>query len=81
MSSTQPESCPRREILNKPGARRRQALLAMFTGGDPGIEQSLKNLYADEANRPASFQRPFSDAVNAFLCQAAQALQKPKRTG
>jgi len=53
----------------------------MFTGGDPGIEQSLKNLYADEANRPASFQRPFSDAVNAFLCQAAQALQKPKRTG
>jgi len=61
-------------------ARRRQALLAMFTGGDPGIERSLKNLYADEANWPASFQRPFSDAVNAFLCQAAQALQKPKRT-
>jgi len=59
-------------------AERRQALLAMFTGGDPGIEQSLKNLYADEANWPASFKRPFSDAVNAFLCQAAQALEKAK---
>jgi DNA-binding transcriptional MerR regulator len=59
-------------------AQRRQALLAMFTGGDPGIEQSLKNLYADEANWPASFKRPFSEAVNAFLCQAAQALEKAK---
>ena len=35
-------------------AERRQALLVMFTGGDPGIEQSLKNLYADEAHWPAS---------------------------
>jgi MerR family transcriptional regulator, thiopeptide resistance regulator len=59
-------------------AERRQALLAMFTGGDPGMEQSLKNLYADQANRPASFKRPFRDAVNAFLCQAAQALEKTK---
>jgi hypothetical protein len=59
-------------------AQRRQALVAMFTGGDPGIEQSLKNLYADEANWPASFKRPFSDAVNAFLGQAAQALEKAK---
>ena len=59
-------------------AERRQALLAMFTGADPGIEQSLKNLYADQANWPASFKRPFSDAVNAFLGQAAQALEKAK---
>ena len=59
-------------------AERRQALLAMFTGGDPGIEQSLKNLYADQANWPASFKRPFSDAVNAFLCQAARALEKSR---
>lgn len=56
-------------------AERRKALLAMFTGGDPGIEKSLRNLYADEANWPANFKRPFSDAVNKFLCQAAEALE------
>jgi hypothetical protein len=59
-------------------AKRRAHLLQMFTGGDPGIEQSLKNLYADEANWPASFKRPFSDAVNSFLCRAAEALGKGK---
>lgn len=57
-------------------AERRKALLAMFTGGDPGIEKSLQNLYADEANWPSNFKRPFSDAVNQFLCQAAEALAK-----
>lgn len=57
-------------------AARRQKLLAMFTGGDPGIESSLKKLYADKANWPASFKQPFSDAVNRFLCEAAQALDK-----
>lgn len=59
-------------------ATRRQQLLTMFTGGDPGIEASLKKLYADEANWPATFKRPFSDDVNAFLSQAAQALEKSK---
>jgi hypothetical protein len=44
----------------------------------PGVEQSLKNVYADEANWPASFTRPLSEAVNAFLGQAAQALEKAK---
>jgi DNA-binding transcriptional MerR regulator len=57
-------------------AERRQELLRMFTGGDPGIEQSLQKLHADEANWPASFKRPFSDAVNRFLCQAAEGLAK-----
>jgi DNA-binding transcriptional MerR regulator len=57
-------------------AERRQELLRRFTGGDPGIEQSLQKLYADEANWPASFKRPFSDAVNRFLCQAAEVLAK-----
>jgi len=57
-------------------AERRQALLKQFTGGDPGIEQSLQKLYADQANWPATFRRPFSDEVNAFLCQAAEALKK-----
>lgn len=57
-------------------AKRRNALLTMFTGGDPGIEKSLQNLYADEAHWPASFKRPFSDAVNQFLCRAAEALAR-----
>lgn len=57
-------------------AERRQALLRLFTGGDPGIEQSLKTLYADKANWPASFKQPFSDAVKQFLCDAAEALAK-----
>jgi DNA-binding transcriptional MerR regulator len=55
-------------------ARRRQKLLEQFTGGDPGIEESLQRLYADKANWPESFKKPYSDAVDAFLCQAAKGL-------
>lgn len=57
-------------------AERRQALLRMFTRGDPGIEKSLQNLFADKANWPATFKRPFSEEVNAFLCRAAEGLKK-----
>lgn len=57
-------------------AERREALLLMFTGGDPGIEKSLQNLFADKANWPATFKRPFSESVNSFLCRAAEALKK-----
>ena len=57
-------------------AERRQELLALFTGGDPGMEQNLKKLYADKANWPASFKQPYSDAVDTFLCDAAEALSK-----
>jgi MerR family transcriptional regulator, thiopeptide resistance regulator len=57
-------------------AERRQKLLDLFTGGDPGIEASLQKLYADETNWPENFKRPFSDAVNRFLCDAAKALAR-----
>ena len=57
-------------------AERRQKLLDLFTGGDPGIEASLQRLYADEVNWPETFKRPFSDAVNRFLCDAAKGLAK-----
>ena len=57
-------------------AKRRDALLKMFTGGDPGIEKSLKSLFADKANWPATFKKPYSDAVDSFLCRAAEALKK-----
>ena len=59
-------------------AARRKKLLAMFTGGDPGIEQNLQKLYADKANWPATFKKPYSDAVDRFLCQAADALARTK---
>jgi MerR family transcriptional regulator, thiopeptide resistance regulator len=59
-------------------AERRKVLLAMFTGGDPGIEQSLESLIADKANWAASFKKPFSDGVDNFLHQAADALTKTK---
>ena len=57
-------------------AQRRQQLLDLFTGGDPGIAASLQKLYADQANWPDTFKRPFSDAVNKFLCEAAKGLAK-----
>src|ERR1700752_2451546 len=57
-------------------AERRQKLLDLFTGGDPGIEASLQKLYADETNWPENFKRPFSDDVNRFLCDAAKALAR-----
>ncbi len=53
-------------------AVRRQELLDQFTGGDVGMAVNLKKLYADKANWPASFKKPFSDAVDAFLSEAAK---------
>lgn len=56
-------------------ADRRQKLLDLFTGGDPGIAANLQKLYADKANWPETFKKPYSDAVDRFLCNAAQGLQ------
>lgn len=44
--------------------RRWKALIAEFTGGDPGITQGLTALYKDRENWPGEFQqqmRPFSN--------------------
>jgi MerR family transcriptional regulator, thiopeptide resistance regulator len=57
-------------------AERRQKLLDMFTGGDPGIVANLQKLYADKANWPATFKKPYSDAVDNFLCDAAKGIVK-----
>ena len=57
-------------------AERRQKLLDLFTGGDPGIAENLQKLYQDKANWPESFKQPFSDAVKKFLCRAAEGLTK-----
>jgi DNA-binding transcriptional MerR regulator len=63
---------PRGETGQELAARRKE-LLRQFTGGDPEIERSLQKLYADKNNWPQSFKKPFSDAVDEFLCQAAGA--------
>jgi DNA-binding transcriptional MerR regulator len=57
-------------------AVRREELLNQFTGGDPGMRESLQKLYADKANWPQSFKKPYSDAVEDFLCQAAKGLAR-----
>ena len=57
-------------------AERRQKLLDMFTGGDPGIAANLQKLYADKANWPETFKKPYSETVDKFLCEAARGLVK-----
>ncbi|HYM76028.1 MAG TPA: MerR family transcriptional regulator [Candidatus Dormibacteraeota bacterium] len=66
-----PESQAGREL-----AERRQKLLNLFTGGDAGIAENLQKLYADKANWPATFKKPYSDEVGNFLCEAAKGLVK-----
>jgi MerR family transcriptional regulator, thiopeptide resistance regulator len=59
-------------------AVRQNELVEQFTGGNPGMRESLRKLYADHANWPESFKKPFSDAVDTFLRQAAKELARTK---
>jgi DNA-binding transcriptional MerR regulator len=68
-SGESPESETGRKL-----AGRKQKLIDLFTGGDPGITANLQKLYKDKANWPANFKKPYSDAVDKFLCDAAKAL-------
>ena len=54
-------------------AQRWAELIRGFTGGDLGIQQGLNKLYADQANWPQTFTKPFSDEVCEYLKRAAQA--------
>jgi DNA-binding transcriptional MerR regulator len=63
-----------------PGSERAQALAARwsalieaFTGGNPGILENLKKLYADQANWPDTFRKPYSDEVGSFIARASAA--------
>ncbi len=51
-------------------------LIKGFTGGDPSIQAGLNKMYADKANWPASFPRPYGDDVDAFIRQAMSARKK-----
>lgn len=63
-----------------PASERSQALAArwsdligQFTGGDPGIAANLRKLYADEANWPSTFHKPYGDDAGAFIAKAMAA--------
>ena len=67
-SKQDPASTPAREL-----ADRWTGMTRGFTGGDPEIQKGLNKLYADQANWPATFQRPFTDEVWNFIRQAMRA--------
>jgi DNA-binding transcriptional MerR regulator len=54
-------------------AARWRTLIESFSAGDRAIEQGLNKFYSDQANWPPSFQKPYSDAAGAFMCQAMAA--------
>lgn len=58
-------------------AGRWRKLIEGFTGGDRAVQTGLNKLYADQANWPSTFKKPYSDEVGALMCQA-MALGKPK---
>ncbi|HEX8116939.1 MAG TPA: MerR family transcriptional regulator [Pyrinomonadaceae bacterium] len=57
-------------------AARWDALIEEFTGGDPGIRENLRRLYADQANWPSTFQKPYGDDVAAFIGKVKEAGKK-----
>ena len=57
-------------------AARWSALVRSFTGGDPAIQEGLNKMYADMANWPASFPKPYSDEACAFIRQTMAAGKK-----
>lgn len=57
-------------------ANRWSKLIEAFTGNDPVIQEALSKMYADQANWPSTFKKPYSDEVEAFICKAAAIRQK-----
>jgi DNA-binding transcriptional MerR regulator len=57
-------------------ADRWSALINEFTGGDPGIAENLRRLYADQSNWPEAAQKPYSDDVGAFIHRTEQLRHK-----
>ena len=54
-------------------AKRWIDLLAAFTGGNQQVKHGLNSFYADQANWPSTFKRPWSDEVDAFIREAKAA--------
>ena len=54
-------------------AQRWSELVRGFTGGDPEVQRGVNKLYADEANWPQNFTKPFSDEVWQYIRKAMAA--------
>jgi DNA-binding transcriptional MerR regulator len=61
-SGLDPASAEARKLVEE-----HKALIGMFTGGNPGINEGLQKLYADKANWPTTFKSPFSEKAQGFL--------------
>jgi MerR family transcriptional regulator, thiopeptide resistance regulator len=57
-------------------AARWDELVRGFTGDDPEVIAGLKRLYADQANWPSTFKKPFKDEQAAFVNQARACRRK-----
>ena len=57
-------------------ASRWDTLIQRFTLGNTETEESMKALWADQANWPASFKKPYSDEVGEFIRKAREARTK-----
>ena len=57
-------------------AARWDELVRGFTGGDPEVAAGLRRLYADQANWPATFEKPFNDEHAVFVSKARAQHQK-----
>lgn len=66
-----PASCPEAQAL----AKRCERLIEQFTGGNPGIRQSLKNMYDSEGDRMLA-QAGVDKAVYAYFREAFELAQK-----
>lgn len=60
-------------------ARKWQSLIDEFTGGDPGIEQSLRNLYANEPSVHTMHGSNYSPEICAYIGKALEIVKKEKR--
>jgi DNA-binding transcriptional MerR regulator len=57
-------------------AARWSELIGRFTMNSPAITEGLNKLYADQANWPETFQKPYSDEVGEFMCKAKAIFDK-----
>jgi len=61
-------------------AARYNELIGRFTMGSPAITEGLNKLYADQANWPSTFKKPYSDEVGAFLCKACEEIGEAEKS-
>src|SRR5436305_1399654 len=56
--------------------KRRQALVSAFTGGDAGIERSLKRLWSEQGDKLAA-QYGYDPKLMEYLGKVARAAERP----